>query len=248
MGSAPVPNPFSLDGKTVLVTGASSGLGRQIAISSTRMGARVIATGRDDERLSQTFADLEGDGHQKVRADLTSSADLDALVASAPSIDGVVHAAGVQRLSTIKLVSEKLLRDVFDINFMAPVMLTQRLLYRGALAPGSSIIFLSSSAATTGTPGVGPYAASKAALHGLMRCLVLEQAKRRVRVNCLVPSAVETPIWDEKHLEAQRACHPLGLGTPNDIANAAIYLLSDASRWITGSELVMDGGVVLAAS
>jgi len=246
MERAPTTNPFSLHGKTVLVTGASSGLGRQIAISCTRMGARVIISGRDDQRLSQTFADLEGDGHQKLCADLTSAADLEALVASAPSIDGVVHAAGVQRLSPIKLLSEKLLREVFDINFVAPVMLTQRLLYRGALTTGGSIIFLSSSSAHTGTPGVGPYAASKAALHGIMRCLAIEQAKRRVRVNCLVPSAVETPLWDEK-LEAQRARHPLGLGTPDDIANAVIYLLADASRWITGSELVMDGGVVAAS-
>jgi NAD(P)-dependent dehydrogenase (short-subunit alcohol dehydrogenase family) len=132
---------------------------------------------------------------------------------------------------------------VLDINFVAPVMLTQRLLYRSTLIAGSSIVFITSISAIAGTAGVGPYAASKAALHGMMRCLALEQAKRRMRVNCLVPSAVETPLWDDRLL-AQAARHPLGVGTPSDVANATIYLLADASRWITGTELVMDGGAV----
>lgn len=247
MTGAAFANPFSLAGKTVLVTGASSGLGRQIAISCSRMGARLIVSGRDTDRLAATYAELEGAGHLQVRADLTSAADIHALVEAAKAVDGVVHSAGVQRHMPIRLLSEQVLRAVMDTNFIAPVMLTQRLLYRNALSAGGSIVFLSSSAAHTGTPGIGPYAASKAALHGLMRCLALEQAKRRVRVNCILPSAVETPMWDRDQLEAQRARHPLGLGTPDDVANATIYLLSDASRWVTGSDLVMDGGVILAA-
>lgn len=247
MTTAPVANPYSLDGKTVLVTGASSGLGRQIAVSCARMGAKLVVTGRDAERLSQTHLALEGDGHRSVRADLTVAAEREALADGVQLVDGVVHAAGVQRHVPIKLLSENILRGVLDVNFVAPIMLTQRLLYRNAVATGGSIIFLSSSAAQTGTAGIGPYSASKAALHGLMRTLAVEQAKRRVRVNCIVPSAVETPLWDPSQLEAQRARHPLGLGTPDDIANAAIFLLSNASRWITGSELVMDGGVVLVS-
>ncbi|MBL8386226.1 MAG: SDR family oxidoreductase [Burkholderiales bacterium] len=237
-------NPFSLAGKAVLVTGASSGLGRSIAIACSRMGARVIVTGRDQARLADTFGQLAGDGHVQFVADLTQSAQMHALVDAAGTVDGVVHSVGLQRLAPIKLVSEKLLGEVIGTNFVAPVMLTQRLLYRNALAEGGAIVFLSSSAAHIGTPGVGPYSSMKAALHGLTRCLALEQAKRRVRVNCISPSAVETPLWDRDHLEAQRARHPLGLGTPDDVAAAAIYLLSDASRWVTGTTLIMDGGAM----
>lgn len=237
------PRAFSLAGKTVLVTGASSGLGQQIAISCSRMGAQLVITGRNEARLQATFAELDGAGHLPVCADLTVATELDALVAGMPALHGVVHAAGVQRLSPVKMLSEKLLREVLDINFVAPVMLTQRLLYRSTLVAGSSIVFITSISAIAGTAGVGPYAASKAALHGMMRCLALEQAKRRMRVNCLVPSAVETPLWDDRLL-AQAARHPLGVGTPGDVANATIYLLADASRWITGTELVMDGGAV----
>jgi NAD(P)-dependent dehydrogenase (short-subunit alcohol dehydrogenase family) len=240
-------NPYALQGKTILVTGASSGLGRQIAVSCSRMGARLVVTGRDGARLAETFAALTGDGHRSQVADLTVASDLDTLVDEALQVDGVVHAAGVQRLVPAKLLSEKILRSVLDINLIAPMMLTQRLLHRNALSAGGSIIFLSSTAATSGTPGLSPYSASKAALHGFMRTLAVEQGKRRMRVNCIVPSAVETPMWDPGHLEAQRARHPLGLGTPDDVANAAIFLLSDASRWITGMELVMDGGIILVS-
>ncbi len=135
--------------------------------------------------------------------------------------------------------------DVYAVNFLAPVMLTQRLLQANALAPQSSIVFMLSTAAHIGTPGVGPYSAMKSALLGIIRCLSMEQAKRKIRVNGMSPSAVITPIWDATHLEAQRKRHPLGLGTSEDVANAAIYLLSDASRWVTGTSLVMDGGSVL---
>lgn len=240
-------HPFTLHGKTVLITGASSGIGRQVAISCARMGATIVGTGRDPGRLNDLLQSLDGEGHRIIAADLTVPEGIDAVTANLGSIDGVVHSAGVQRHYPVKMLSEKALRGVLDINFVAPVMLTQRLLYRNALALGGSIVFVSSSSANSGTPGVGPYSASKAALHGLMRCLALEQAKRRIRVNCLVPSAVETPLWDPAQLEAQRERHPLGLGTPDDVANAAIYLLSDASRWITGTELVMDGGIVLVS-
>ena len=237
-------NPFSLAGKTVLVTGASSGLGRQIAISCSRMGARMVVSGRNRERLGATLAALAGDGHVLKTADLTLSADIHALVDAAGTVDGLVHSAGIQRPSPIRLLSESLLMEVITNNFVGPVMLTQRLLLKNALADGGSIVFLSSIAAQVGTPGIGPYSGIKAALHGLTRCLALEQARRRVRVNCISPSAVETPLWPQELFEAQRARHPLGVGTADDVANAAIYLLSDASRWVTGTTLVMDGGAI----
>ncbi|WP_369932669.1 SDR family NAD(P)-dependent oxidoreductase [Xanthomonas tesorieronis] len=236
---------FSLTGKTILVTGASSGIGRQIAVSCARRGACLVVTGRDAHRLQETYNLLEGQGHRQVLADLTEAEGRERLVQGISSIDGLVHCAGGQRLSPIRQLTEKLMADVYAVNFLAPVMLTQRLLQVNALAPQSSIVFMLSTAAHIGTPGVGPYSAMKSALLGIIRCLSMEQAKRKIRVNGMSPSAVVTPIWDATHLEAQRKRHPLGLGTAEDVANAAIYLLSDASRWVTGTSLVMDGGAVL---
>ncbi|MEA9565776.1 SDR family oxidoreductase [Xanthomonas sp. WHRI 8932A] len=243
--SSAAQQAFSLTDKTILVTGASSGIGRQIAVACARRGARVVVTGRDAERLQETFDLLKGHGHVQVLADLTEADGRERLVQGLSSVNGLVHCAGRQRLSPIRQLTEKLMTDVYAVNFLAPVMLTQRLLQANALAPRSSIIFMLSTAAHIGTPGVGPYSAMKSALLGIIRCLSMEQAKRKIRVNGISPSAVATPIWDTTHLEAQRKRHPLGLGTPDDVANAAIYLLSDASRWVTGTSLVMDGGAVL---
>lgn len=237
--------PFSLQGKTVLVTGASSGLGRQTAITCAQRGAHVIITGRNADRLQDTFAQLQGTGHVLAAADLTSAADRERLVTSAPHIDGLVHYAGQQRHCPIRQLTEQAMTDMYAVNFLAPVMLTQRLLQAGSIATGGSIIFVLSTAAHIGTRGVGPYSAMKAGLGGIIRCLALEQAKRKVRVNGISPSAVATPMWGADQLEAQKARHPLGLGTPEDVANAAVYLLSDASRWVTGTSLIMDGGAIL---
>jgi len=238
-------NPFSLAGKTVLVTGASSGIGRQIALSSARMGAQVVVTGRDAARLDDTLQALEGTGHRQATADLTVSEDIHRLVEAIGRIDGVVHCAGQQKLCPVRMLNEKLMTHVYSVNFLAPVMLTQRLLQQNRLADSASILFMLSTAAHIGTAGAGPYSAMKAGLIGMLRCLALEQAKRKIRVNGISPSAVATPMWDPGHIEDQKARHPLGLGTPEDVANAAIYLLSDASRWVTGTTLLMDGGAIL---
>lgn len=239
-----VRDPFSLQGKTILVTGASSGIGRQAAIACAQRGARVIITGRDAARLQETWAQLAGVGHQQVLADLTLPQDRERLVHAAAGINGLLHCAGKQKLCPIRQLSESIMTEVYTVNFLAPVMLTQRLLQAGALATGGSIVFLLSTAAHIGTAGVGPYSAMKAGLVGIIKCLALEVAKRKMRVNGISPSAVVTPIWDQGHLEDQKSRHPLGLGVPEDVANAAIFLLSDASRWVTGTSLVMDGGAV----
>ena len=236
---------FSLEGKTILVTGASSGLGREVAISCAQRGAKLILTGRDAARLQETFDRLAGVGHVRVLADLTSGEGRDHLVQSGTHIDGVLHCAGKQNLCPIRQLTETLMTDMYSVNFLAPVMLTQRLLERQAISQYGSIVFMLSTAAHIGTRGVGPYSAMKSALLGIIRCLALEVAKRGIRVNGISPSAVVTPMWDAGHLEAEKARHPLGLGEPQDVANAAVYLLSDASRWVTGTSLVMDGGAVV---
>lgn len=240
---------FSLHGKTILVTGASSGLGQQIAISSIQRGARVVITGRNAQRLQATFDQLPGNGHLQILAEQTSAADRTALAKAVPALDGVVHCAGKQMLSPIRLLSEGLMAQMFETNFLAPVMLTQQLFQAKKIAPGGSLIFMLSTSAHIGTPAVGPYSSMKSGLLGIIRCLAMEQGKHRIRVNGISPSVIPTAMWGEDKesapLQAQRARHPLGLGTPEDVANAAIYLLADASRWVTGTTLVMDGGAVL---
>lgn len=240
----PARSPFSLQGKTILVTGASSGLGRQAAITCAQRGASLIITGKNPSRLQETFDQLPGKDHKQVVADLTQAADRDILAQAVERIDGLLHCAGKQKLCPIRQLTEQIMTEVYAVNFLAPVMLTQRLLQTGTIAPGGSILFLLSTAAHIGTAGVGPYSSMKSALIGVIKCLALEVAKRKIRVNGISPSAVVTPIWDAGHLEDQKSRHPLGLGMPEDVANAAVYFLSDASRWVTGTSLVMDGGAV----
>ena len=244
-------NPFSLDGYRVLVTGASSGIGRQIAIHCSRMGAQVVACGRDETRLNTVMAELAGDANTALLADLTTDDGVAAVVAQAGKLNGVVHCAGISRLAPIKMVNARHLREVSAINFDAPVLLTQRLLAKGSIAGGGSIVFISSIAAHIGVPGVGIYSASKAALIAMMRCLAMEVVKRGIRANCLSPALVESPLLDATEklvgsLEAERGNYPLGFGKPEDVANAAVFLLSQASRWITGTTIVMDGGLTVS--
>lgn len=243
----PTQQAFSLTDKVVLVTGASSGLGRQIAIACAQRGARLVITGRDTERLNETYGKLAGTGHLQILADLTSAEDRERLVQACGTIDGLVLCIGRQMLSPIRQLKEDLMTAMYRIHFLAPVMLVQRLLQGSAIANQGSVVFMLSTAAHIGTRGVGPYSAMKSALLGIIRCLAIEQAKRKIRVNGISPSAIPTSIWGQEQglLDAQRARHPLGLGTPQDVANGTIYLLADASRWVTGTTLVMDGGAVL---
>jgi NAD(P)-dependent dehydrogenase (short-subunit alcohol dehydrogenase family) len=250
-------NPFSLAGKRLLVTGATSGIGRQIAISCTQMGALIVGVGRDEKRLLEMRSKLDGlsaGGHQMLSAELTNSADRESVITAlgGQALHGVVHAAGISRLAPIRQLTEKHMREVQSINVEAPMLLTQALLKRNLVQDGGSILFVSSIAAHIGVPGVGVYSGTKAALLALTRCLAMEVAKRRIRANCLSPSLVETPLFDLAmetagidSMAQQRANHPLGFGQPDDVANAAIYFLSDASRWVTGTTLIMDGGLTI---
>jgi short-subunit dehydrogenase len=239
-------SPFGLSGKTVLVTGASSGIGRAVALRCAEAGASVVVTGRDADRLSETLQSLPGGGHRALPADLVDPAALRAVADGCGPLDGVVHSAGVRGLSPIRMAGEKFVRHVMQINYEVPVLLTQRLLHKNVLRDNSSMIFMSSIAAHIGTVGVGIYSGSKAALVGTMRCLALEIAKRGMRANCLCPGLVETNLITEDPgwFDGQKARYPLGIGAPDDVAYACLYLLSDASRKVTGIEFNMDGGVL----
>jgi len=244
-------SPFSMSGKRILVTGASSGLGQQIAISCSEAGASLVICGRDKTRLNETFNKLAGTGHQALLGDLTDDAVLASTVEQVGLIDGVVHCTGVSGPIPARMISREFLDRLFNINFFVPTLLTSKLLAKSRINKGGSILFMSSSAAFRGVHGMSVYSATKSALVASTRCLALETAKRGIRVNCLAPDLVVTPMLlgsgailsTNEWLDQQRAIHPLGLGSTDDVANAAIFFLSKASRWITGTTLIMDGGI-----
>ena len=244
--------PFSLEGKRILVTGASSGIGRQIAISCSQMGAAVIGTGRDTFKLDETLSLLSGDGHLMVSADLTQASGRDSVLAAiANPLEGLVHCAGISRLSPVRMMTEAHLLEIMAINVNAPMLLTQGLLKKQKIQNGGSILFISSIAAHIGVPGVAGYSGSKAALIGMMRCLAMEVIKKKIRVNCLSPALVNSPLLEATaelvgSMDQEEKNYPLGFGRPEDIANASVFFLADASRWITGTTLVMDGGLTVS--
>lgn len=243
-------NPYSLNGKTILITGASSGIGRATAIECSKLGAQVIITGRNAERLQQTFDHLEGAGHVQIIADLTSQVDLETLVKQLPNIDGVVNNAGISRVKLIGFYKESILEEVFKTNVFSPMLLTKSLLRAKKIKENGSVVFTSSIAAYHNTFGNGIYGSSKAALTRYMHYCVKELTPKHIRVNTVHPGMIETPLIhqgdqsDEDLINDMKNYYNGRYGRPEEVAWAIIYLLSDAAAWITGTELKIDGGVV----
>lgn len=242
-----VSSTFGLHEHTVLVTGASSGIGRQVALSCAKAGATLVLTGRNDERLQALLDELGGAPHRVLVADLNDEAQVDALSAGIGKIDGLVHSAGIAALAPLRMASREHIESQLATNLIAPMLLTRALLARQAVRNGGSIVFISSVSAHIGVRGVSAYSASKAAVEGMARSLSIELAPRSMRVNCLAPGLVQTPLLDAAvattgNLDETFGRYPLGIGQPEDVANATIFLLSRASRWITGTTLVLDGG------
>lgn len=241
-------NPFSLEGKTILVTGASSGIGRGIAVACSKMGGQVIINGRNEEKLKETLSLMEGAANSIVAGDLTSFSMLPALVGELPKLDGVVHCAGIGERTLCKMVQENELDRMMNINFKAPVMLQTELLKQKKLNKGGSVVFVASIAQESPSIGNALYAASKGAIISYAQCLQLELAPRLIRVNCISPAMVWTDLIfkggiTEEQLREDEKNYPLKrYGRPEDIANLAIYLLSDASAWMTGSNVKITGG------
>lgn len=244
-------NPFSLKNKTILITGASSGIGRGVAIECAKMGARVLVTGRDEGRTRETLSVLEGDGHFMFLADLDDLEQLENLISEIPPVDGVVLNAGVVIKSPIKFVTTEKLDTVFRTNFFAPVLIMQGLLKKKKMNKGGSVVLMSSISSTYATVANVLYASSKGALNSFMKVLALEVASNRIRVNAIQPSIIlgtrifsANPLQDEL-FEWGDSC-PLGRnGQPEDVAHAVVYFLSDASTWITGNIFNVDGGITL---
>ncbi|WCM88973.1 SDR family NAD(P)-dependent oxidoreductase [Acidovorax sp. NCPPB 3576] len=240
---------FSLYGRRVLVTGASSGIGAAVAKLCAELGAELCLNGRDAERLETSRAGLSGSGHTVVAGDLTDPATLDTLVQSAPYFDGLVSCAGAATLVPMRMASEKYLQQMLAVNYLAPIGLAQRLLYKRKLREGASLVFVSALSARAAPQAAGAYAASKAALEAASRTLGLEHAKQRIRSNCIAPGYVDTPmlhrLGSAADMSEKVALTPLGTVTPDDVAPAAAWLLSPASRWITRTTLTLDGGISL---
>ena len=241
-------NPFSLEGKTILVTGASSGIGRGIAVTCSKMGATVIINGRNKDRLQETLSQMEGEGHLVAIGDLTDSESLIKMVCSLPKLDGLVQCAGMGQRKPCKDLYLDDVNQVMDVNFKAPVMLQAELLRQKKINKGASIVFVASIASWSPSFGNSVYSASKGAIISYANCLALELAARKIRVNCISPAMVWTDLiladgTDEEQLKEDEQKYPLKrYGQPDDIANLAVYMLSDASTWMTGSNVKISGG------
>ncbi len=249
-------NPFSLDGKTILVTGASSGIGRQCAIDCARMGARVVAVARNEERLAETLSRLEGKGHSKYSYDLSDCEGIGdfvaQIVADNGKLGGLVCAAGIEKTKPVKLLTPTDYMDTFKVNTLSAFeMARQATGLKRFNAPGG-VVFVSSITSVIARPGTTAYSASKGALVSGARVLAAEWARRRIRVNCISPGTILTPLMQhflsqlsEEEYNKRIGGFPLGLGEPDDVSLACVYLLSDASRWVTGQNLIIDGGFTM---
>lgn len=241
---------FSLEGKTILVTGASSGIGKAIAVRLAAQGAALVITGRNEARLHQTVDSLQPGNHLAMTADLTRPEDVDRLATTAGSLDGVVFCAGAIEYMSARQMDPMKMQGVLDINFNAQIALYQALHRNKKLHKGASLVFIASVSAYAAVPATLAYAASKAAILSAVRVLASELSKFRIRVNGISPglirtSLLETAALDEEILAQNEAKYPLGMGEAEDVANAAVFLLSDASKKITGIDLVVDGGYLL---
>ena len=247
-------NPFSLDGKTILVTGASSGIGRGTAIECAKMGGRLVLSGRNEKRLQETLSSLEGEGHTVLCGDLNSEDVRNEFANNMPALDGIVYCAGISQIKMAKFMDMSSLEDIFNTNVFSPLILNTHLLKKRKIQKNSSIIFISSiSGVYRSQIGEGGYGATKAALTGYVKSLALELSAQGIRVNTIHPGVVETPLlgisngtFGEEELDSLRQKYPLKrFGKPEDIARCAVYLLSDASNWMTGSSILIDGGFTL---
>lgn len=242
-------NPFTLEGKTILVTGASSGIGRSTARLCAEMGAKVMALGRNEQRLEETLSSLPGEGHARFVLDLNDEGAVDEMTSSLPVLDGIANCAGIADMNPFHFVDKKEIDRVFLSNFVSPVMLVNKVLKAKKLPKGSSVVFVSSvDGPKVVHAGNSVYSASKNALVGMARNMAVDLASKNIRVNCVLPGTTDTGmirtanVTEEMLLETAKRMPLKRFAKPDEIANAIVFLLSDASSYVTGAELVVDGG------
>ncbi|MGU3374221.1 SDR family NAD(P)-dependent oxidoreductase [Chryseobacterium sp. M5A1_1a] len=247
-------NQFSLKDKNILITGASSGIGRSCSVECSKSGANLILIARNEEELQKTVAMLAPESKAEIIiADIAQCENLEELIAEKTSVigkvSGFIHCAGVEKTLPLKKHTPQLYHDIFAVNVIAGFEIAKILSLKKYKTETSSFVFISSVAGMVGEIGKAAYSSSKGAVISGARSMAMELSRSNVRVNSISPAMVNTPILEkmfddigEEAAEEILKKHPLGIGKPEDVANACIFLLSDAARWITGSNLVVDGG------
>lgn len=240
-------NPFSLVNKTILVTGASSGIGQSIAIECSKMGAQMVLTARNQERLHETFSQLATLGGLEILSDISTVEGVETIVEQIPVLDGLVLNAGIIHTTPVKFINEESMMSVFNTNILSSIRLVQRLIKMKKLNRNASVIFISSISTFQVKKGNSLYSATKGAVNSFAKALAIEVGHLGIRVNVIQPGNIKTRVMDAGAItEEQRAEYMkkyiLGEGAPIDIAYPAIYLLSDAAKWVTGSIFTIDGG------
>lgn len=247
-------NFCDLTGKNVIVTGASSGLGRATCIVLSRLNASVCLIGRDEVRLKDTASQMEGSGHQVVSFDLCDFNKYDEIfkyiVENMGKLNGLVHFAGIIKTLPLKVLKLNYLREMLEINLCAFIELVKFLTKKSVVvSDGGSVVVASSVSSLRGAPALTGYGCSKAAVDGAVRSLACELAAKKIRINSVAPGYIETEMnlavkktLPEEAYEQIVKSHPLGVGQPSDVANLVGFLLSDEARWITGATIPIDGG------
>jgi NAD(P)-dependent dehydrogenase (short-subunit alcohol dehydrogenase family) len=246
--------PMSMTGRNVLVTGASSGIGRATAQLLADVGARVTLVARDRDRLEAARESLAGDGHSIESFDLLDADAIPAwikgLAERGGPFHGLAHCAGIQSLTPLRVMSAAKLEEMYRANTVTGALLLRGFQQAGCYESPASVVFAASTAAILAVPANSAYGASKAALLSLARSFAIELAPKRIRINAVVPALVETEMVQRMRasmtqdlFQATVDRHPLGIGEPVDVANAIVFLLSDASKWITGNSIILDGGL-----
>jgi len=247
-----INNPFSLAGKRILVTGASSGIGKSIAQQCAKMGAQLVINGRNKERLDETFSSLAGEGHVAIQADLSEENEIKVFVEKLPVLDGMVLAAGFVEMWPVLFATRDRINKIFSTNLYSPIEIVRLVIKKKLFKPGFSIVAIDSIAGTTDfSPANSIYGAGKAALASFLKYVALEMASKGIRVNTISPGMVLTPMHTEGVVESEKLEETVSKvplkrwGKPEDIAYGAIYLLSDAASYLTGIDICIDGGCTL---
>lgn len=245
-------NPFSLEGKTILVTGAASGMGKATAMACAKMGAHIVGADFNATGLDQVISELEGEGHQQYTINLAEEGTWSNLVTNTPVLDGIANCAGIANMNPFMFVTREEIEKVFNVNFFGPVLLTKSLIKAKKLSKGGSVVFVASMDGTKIVHvGNSVYSASKSALMGIARNMAIDLAPKKIRVNCILPGTTDTPlirtsnVTEESLAEVAKTFPLKRFGTAEDMAYGIIYLLSDASSFVTGTELTIDGGYTI---
>ncbi|MFR9585852.1 MAG: SDR family oxidoreductase [Rikenellaceae bacterium] len=246
-------NPLSLKSKVILVVGASSGIGRATAIEASKAGAILILVGRNENRLQEVIEELDGDNNKYIVADITTPVGVESILASLTTIDGLVLSAGKGLTLPVQFATREKFDDIFNVNLFSQVELLRVIYKKKLISKGSSIVVISSLGGLKVFSGSNSiYGASKAALSSFVKYCAKEFSPRKIRVNAICPGMVNTPLihrgtLSEEQLNADMERYPLKrYGEPIDIAHSALFLLSDASSWITGIDLIVDGGLSIS--